>query len=191
MAVYVTMNKISRSGTKSTSGKTNRIIFQCDNLEEAKIVEQNAENNSQMSYVNVNLEKPRYSKQKYYIEWCNKKTNPEWYEHNFKQKGEKTMQIQDSLEKRITQASKASNQNETIPSELTEAEKDSLSKLVSKKCKAETKDKISRMLDVPLSCWKNHGIYGRVIFEDGEAHYITGQSYPDEIRTVRECILNK
>ena len=34
-----------------------------------------------------------------------------------------------------------------------------------------------------------YGIYNRVMFEDNEAHYCAGQSYPDEIRTVRECLI--
>jgi hypothetical protein len=47
-----------------------------------------------------------------------------------------------------------------------------------------------------VNALRSYGIYNRVMFcadETGniEIHYTAGQSYPDEIRTVRECLCGK
>ncbi len=79
MTVYVSMNDTAMSGWGEAEGKTNRVVFICDDLDEAKIVEQNAEARSDMKYININLEKPRYSKQKYLVQWKTKDDYPAWY----------------------------------------------------------------------------------------------------------------
>jgi len=114
--------------------------------------------------------------------------------------------MQDTLERRITRARQPQHHKQTapggvfyteryhddeIPTYLSEEEQQSLANLIGKKCRQRTKDNIEFALDIPLSLWRNYGIYGRVMFENGEAHYVAGQSYPDEIRTVREYILGK
>lgn len=40
-----------------------------------------------------------------------------------------------------------------------------------------------------LTCLRNHGIYGRVVFDESGCIYWPSQSYPDELRTVRELLL--
>jgi flavin-dependent dehydrogenase len=57
-------------------------------------------------------------------------------------------------------------------------------------CRKETKRKLALVLNcVPdiRAC----GIYGRVFLEDGKVSYCPGQSYMDEIRTVRNLLLGR
>lgn len=77
--------------------------------------------------------------------------------------------------------------------DLTEEQKESLYILVAKGCRQTTKTRLARKIfNISLACWENFGIYGRVHVEkDGRFSYCAGQSYPDEIRTLRDCILGK
>ena len=73
---------------------------------------------------------------------------------------------------------------------LTESEQSSLYILLAKGCREKTRARLSRMIELPLALWEDYGIYRRVSFDNGQAEYCAGQSYTDEIRTVRELILN-
>lgn len=57
--------------------------------------------------------------------------------------------------------------------------------LIGKGCRANTKEKLFLRLQVPLSLWKRYGIYSRVILTDNDVEYICGQSWNDEMRTLR------
>lgn len=72
---------------------------------------------------------------------------------------------------------------------LTEAEQASLTALLGKRCNAQTKSRLAYKLSLPLYLYSDYGIYRRVSFDNGRAEYCAGQSYTDEIRTVRELIL--
>ena len=85
---------------------------------------------------------------------------------------------QDTLSKRIS-AKKS----------LSESEIDSLVDILGKYCQARTKRILVHALSAVPDI-KGYGIYERVQLTDGKAHYCAGQSYPDEIRTVRELLLN-
>jgi len=61
--------------------------------------------------------------------------------------------------------------------------------MVAKGCRSKTKERIYSRLQVPLSLWKRYGIYSRMTLTDNGAEYICGQSWTDEMRTLRECIL--
>lgn len=76
-------------------------------------------------------------------------------------------------------------------SELTEEQKDSLYQLVSLGCHRKTKDALRRKIyNVPLSCWANYGILGRLHLEmDNTFSYCAGQDYREEMKTVRQCLL--
>lgn len=74
---------------------------------------------------------------------------------------------------------------------LTEKQKSDIFSFVGKGCRENTKAKLSRRLDVPLSLWERFGIYSRVVLNDTGAHYICGQSWNEEMRTLRDCILGK
>jgi hypothetical protein len=73
---------------------------------------------------------------------------------------------------------------------LTEAEQDSLYILLVKGCRAKTRAKLVRKVALPLALWEDFGIYRRVELDAGVFYYCAGQSYTDEIRTVRDLILD-
>lgn len=72
---------------------------------------------------------------------------------------------------------------------LSDAEKESLYDLVSSGCRSKNKERLYRVIFY-YGIHNCHGIYERVSFKNGVADYCAGQSYPDEIRTLRECILD-
>jgi len=76
--------------------------------------------------------------------------------------------------------------------ELTDAEIEAAVKLFGSRCSDRKKYMLKcAFRNVPHIT--DYGIFGRVMFgEDGETvSYCTGQSYPDEIRTVRECLIGR
>ena len=73
--------------------------------------------------------------------------------------------------------------------DLSETELDNMVLLLGHGCRAETKAKLYRRLRF-VSLMPSYGIYDRVMIHDnGNVSYCAGQSYPDEIRTVRKLIL--
>ena len=73
---------------------------------------------------------------------------------------------------------------------LTEAQQAAILGFVGKGCRANTKQNLARRLRLPLSLWKDYGIYSRIIFDDKYgATYCCGQSWVDEMRTLRDCML--
>jgi hypothetical protein len=60
--VYVTMTDKFMSGWGHAENKTNKLVIGCDNWEEARIVQENAENRSEMRYVNIRTSKPYFRK---------------------------------------------------------------------------------------------------------------------------------
>lgn len=76
--------------------------------------------------------------------------------------------------------------------ELTDAEKLSFVEMIGKGCRQPTKAQLHRMVQLPISLWANYGIYSRVWFGEykpEECTYCCGQSWSDEMRTLRECLL--
>ncbi len=92
--------------------------------------------------------------------------------------------MQDNLSRRIYAA-----KFESGATHLTESEQESLYRLISARCRQNNKARLGRRVELPLSLWKDFGIYSRVTFVNGEVDYICGQSWVDEMRTLRECIL--
>jgi hypothetical protein len=70
---------------------------------------------------------------------------------------------------------------------LTEAHKNAFVEIFGKRCSEQTKRRLKTFINYPKE-FANHGIYERVVFDHhGQlCHYVTGQSYPDEIRTIRK-----
>ena len=61
--------------------------------------------------------------------------------------------------------------------------------IVGHKCSQKTKTRIQSILKYGPSLIPTYGIFSRLIKENDQWEYIAGQSYPDEIRTLRNCIL--
>ena len=79
----------------------------------------------------------------------------------------------------------------TLKSQLTEEDINALIDIIGHRCRIPTIQRLRSILTYHSSSIQNFGILDRVIKEDGKWFYCAGQSYPDEIRTVRECILGK
>lgn len=71
--------------------------------------------------------------------------------------------------------------------DLTENEIDALVNLLGHGCMQKTKDRLERRLAL-LILQPNYGIYGRVLLSP-RLEYCAGQSYTDEIKTVRNLLL--
>ena len=74
---------------------------------------------------------------------------------------------------------------------LTKEEKESLYSLLSYGCREKTKNRLYNIIVKYGMIYNHYGIYDRVTFYNGKAQYTAGQSYPDEIRVVRDCILGR
>jgi hypothetical protein len=75
--------------------------------------------------------------------------------------------------------------------EPTEKEREQLAELIGKGCREKNKREIKSVCMYGLTRVANWGIMSRVIFGDNRVFYIAGQSYPDEIRIVRQGFLNR
>ena len=73
-------------------------------------------------------------------------------------------------------------------SHLTEAQQDAIFNMVAKGCRSPMKVKLGRRLELPLSLWKDYGIYKRLVQRGSGFEYICGQDWPSEMRTLRECM---
>ncbi|MCK5614025.1 hypothetical protein KAR91_69825 [Candidatus Pacearchaeota archaeon] len=77
--VYVAMTDRFMSGWGMAGGKINKLIFECKDLEEAEIVEDNARNRTDMIYINIRFKKPYYNPNRYYPQVKTKDTYNSWY----------------------------------------------------------------------------------------------------------------
>jgi hypothetical protein len=75
---------------------------------------------------------------------------------------------------------------------LTDEHKAAFVDLFGKRCHEKTKRRLQSFINYPSGA-ENHGIYERVVFNHyGQpCHYVAGQSYPDELRIVRNLICNR
>lgn len=63
--------------------------------------------------------------------------------------------------------------------------------LITYKCRIKTLNRLRSILTYSPSLIPQYGILERLMKEDdGKWHYVAGQSYTDEIRTIRQLILN-
>lgn len=63
--IYVTMTDKFMSNWGMAGNKINKYIVECSSLEEAVIIEKNARRRSEMKYVNICMNKPKYGKNVY------------------------------------------------------------------------------------------------------------------------------
>ena len=77
-----------------------------------------------------------------------------------------------------------------VQTKLTEQDIDDLVGLIGNRCRHETKRRIRSVLTCGPSTIPDYGIIRRLVkTERGGWTYIAGQSYPDEIRVVRNIIV--
>lgn len=60
MTYYVTMTDKFMSGWGMAKGKTNKLIIECETLQQAETIQRNAEQRGEMRRVNIRSTKPRY-----------------------------------------------------------------------------------------------------------------------------------
>lgn len=77
--VYVTMTDKFLSGWGRAEGKINKLVFVCDNLEEAERIADYARTRNEMKYINITYNKPYYNNNRYLVQFKDKKDYPEWY----------------------------------------------------------------------------------------------------------------
>ena len=80
---WVSMTDKFLSGWGMADNKTNKLVIECDSYEEALIVQNNAENRSEMKYVNICFDKPYYSKNNYYTNYHDKTDYSSWFKPNY------------------------------------------------------------------------------------------------------------
>ena len=76
---YVVMTDKYMSGWGHSTAKVNKLIFICESLEQAKIVEANAKNREEMKYINVTKTKPNYDLRNYLVQEKTIEDYPKWY----------------------------------------------------------------------------------------------------------------
>lgn len=83
MKYYVTMTDIFMSNWGKAENKINKLVFVCDNYEQAIIVANNAKNRTDQRYIHICSKKPYYNKDRYYIQYIDITSYPCWYEKNY------------------------------------------------------------------------------------------------------------
>ena len=77
--VYVTMNDKFMSGWGEAENKINKLVIECDTMEEAQIVSDNARERGEMKYINIATKKPSYNTNKYFVSFKTKETYKAWF----------------------------------------------------------------------------------------------------------------
>jgi len=77
--IYVSMTDKFMSGWGQAQGRINKLVIECDNMREAEIVEQNAQNRTEMKYINICMTKPRYNSKRYLVSEHDKTDYATWF----------------------------------------------------------------------------------------------------------------
>lgn len=72
---------------------------------------------------------------------------------------------------------------------MTEKDKEEIFEILAKGTRQKTRELLAKRLDRDLNLIPKYGILDRLIKESYGWSYCAGQSYPDEIRTVRKIVL--
>lgn len=67
------------SGWGKAENKQNKLVFECETIEEAEVVAENARVRGDMKYVSIRETKPYYDEHRFFVQFKNKKTYPTWY----------------------------------------------------------------------------------------------------------------
>lgn len=77
-----------------------------------------------------------------------------------------------------------------LKNELTESDISAILSIVGYRCREKTLRRLRSILTYGPRSIHPYGIFSRLTkLPDGSWDYCAGQSYPDEIRTLRECII--
>lgn len=76
-----------------------------------------------------------------------------------------------------------------LKNQLSEQDIDQIIEIVGYRCRVKTCNRIRSILTYSPSLIPTYGILERLTKENGGWSYCAGQSYPDEIKTLREIIL--
>lgn len=78
---YVSMTDRFMSGWGGAKGRIAKYVVVCDSFEEAEIAADNARRRSEMRYVNICVNCPRYDSRRYQTSFLTKEKNPNspWY----------------------------------------------------------------------------------------------------------------
>lgn len=76
---YVTMTDKSMSGWGMAANKINKLVFECENFEEAERVKAKAETRREMKYINITDKKPYYNQDRYLTSFKTKVEAGSWY----------------------------------------------------------------------------------------------------------------
>lgn len=98
--------------------------------------------------------------------------------------------LSDLISKATAERPTVKSVDEIIDHFLNDDQIEALVAMIGYRCRRDTKAKLRRRLDRPLSLFHNYGIYGRLIITENGCDYHCGQSWDDEMRTLRECIIN-
>lgn len=82
---YVTMTDTFMSGWGLAKNKKNKLVFICDDMEQAQIVADNAAYRTDQKYINICVRAPRYNNKTHYTQYKTIEDYPSWYvKDNFK-----------------------------------------------------------------------------------------------------------
>lgn len=76
---YITMTDKFMSGWGWAKNKINKLIIECETMDQALIVQQNAKDRAEMKYINITNNKPYYNSNRYYVSWHNKDDYSCWF----------------------------------------------------------------------------------------------------------------
>ena len=67
---------------------------------------------------------------------------------------------------------------------------DGLVSMIAHRCRQKTRDTLTRRLSTQVSLLGREGIYDRMTYDANGWGYCCGQSWGDEMRTIRECLID-
>lgn len=73
--------------------------------------------------------------------------------------------------------------------ELSEQDISQIIAVIGYRCRHNTLARLRSILTYGKGTIKQYGIFTRLMKENGRWEYVAGQSYTDEIKTVRDCII--
>ena len=80
---YVTMVDKFMSFWGLAKNKVNVLVFKCNTLKEAEIVQENARSRSDMAQIKIRKRLPKFDEAKYFVQYKDKEVYPSWYKEGY------------------------------------------------------------------------------------------------------------